>query len=211
MSCGIVSPVAHVVAYVSAALTAMITLFVVALVPLAPTEPVLIGMGVLAASGTVPLPIVIAVSTVACSMSDHLLYAFGRLAGVRALARFGRRPSVLAATDWLSRHVTRWGAPILVVGRWLPAGGTIGAVLTGTLRWRLARFTPASVIGSALWSTYVALIGFLGGALTGTSSAGLVVSLGIAAVIGVMSGILLKRAHRAQVVAELHEEPLVAS
>ncbi len=179
----------------------MITLFVVALVPLAPTEPVLVGMGVLAASGAVPLPLVIAVAAVACSMSDHLLYAFGRVAGARALARFGHRTSVLAATDWLTRHITRWGAPVLVVGRWLPGGGTIGAVLTGTLRWRLARFTPASVVGSTLWSTYVALIGFLGGTLTGTPAAGLIVSLGVAAVIGVVSGFLLRRAHRARVAA----------
>jgi membrane protein DedA with SNARE-associated domain len=202
--------VVHVVDDVSTALTAMITLFVAALVPLVPTEPVLIGMGVLAASGVVPLPVVIAVSTVACSVSDHLLYAFGRVAGARALARFGRRPNVLAATDWLTRHITRWGAPILVVGRWLPAGGTIGAVLTGTLRWRLARFTPASLVGSALWSTYVALIGFLGGTLTGTPAAGLVVSLAVAAVIGITSGILLRRAHRARVATKVAEEPLVA-
>jgi membrane protein DedA with SNARE-associated domain len=201
--------VAHVVDDVSTALTAMITLFVVALVPLAPTEPVLVGMGVLAASGTVPLPVVIAVSAVACSMSDHLLYAFGRVAGARALARFGRRPSALAATDWLSRHITRWGAPLLIAGRWLPAGGTIGAVLTGTLRWRLARFTPASVVGSALWSTYVALLGFLGGQLTSAPAAGLVLSLGIAAVIGLVSGFLMKRAHRARMVAA-HDESLVA-
>jgi membrane protein DedA with SNARE-associated domain len=98
-----------------------------------------------------------------------------------------------------------------VAGRWLPAGGTIGAVLTGTLRWRLARFTPASVIGSTLWSTYVALIGFLGGTLTGTPAAGLIVSLAVATIIGIASGVLLRRAHRARVATELTEEPLVAS
>jgi membrane protein DedA with SNARE-associated domain len=96
---------------------------------------------------------------------------------------------------------------MLIAGRWLPGGGTIGAVLTGTLRWRLARFTPASVVGSALWSTYVALLGYLGGQLTSAPAAGLVLSLGIAAVIGVVSGFLLKRAHRARV-AEAHDEPL---
>jgi membrane protein DedA with SNARE-associated domain len=173
----------------------MITLFLAALIPLVPTEPVLVGMGVLAASGKVPLPVVILVATVACSMSDHLLYAFGRVAGARALSRFGR-PTMLAATDWLTHHITRWGAPILVVGRWLPAGGTIGAVLTGTLRWRLARFTPASVVGSALWSTYVALIGYFGGQLTGAPLTGLILSLAIAAVIALASALLLKRAHR---------------
>jgi membrane-associated protein len=200
------------VGYVSTAVTAMMTLFVAALIPLVPTEPVLVGMGVLAASGQVPLPVVIVVATVACSMSDHLLYAFGRVAGARALNRFAK-PSMLAATDWLTRHITRWGAPILVVGRWLPAGGTIGAVLTGTLRWRLPRFTPASLVGSALWSTYVALIGYFGGELTGAPLAGLAVSLAIAAVIGITSTILVKRAHRNRLVpaapkGEIGDEPV---
>lgn len=196
-------------------LTALITLFVVGLVPLAPTEPVLVGMGVFAASGHLPLAAVIATASVACTLSDHLLYAVGRIAGTRALRRLNRRPAVTAAHDWLSTRVTRWGAPVLVVGRWLPAGGTIGAVLTGTLRWRLARFTPASVIGSTLWSTYVALIGYLGGALTGQPVTGLLVSLAVAAVLGVGVSVLAKRAHRNRLAkaaepAPLDDEPLVA-
>jgi membrane protein DedA with SNARE-associated domain len=200
---------------VSSTLTALITLFLVGLVPLAPTEPVLVGMGVFAAAGHLPLAWVIVTAAVACSLSDHFLYLVGRVAGARALRRLDRRPSVTAAHDWLSTRVTRWGAPVLVVGRWLPAGGTIGALLTGTLRWRLVRFTPASVIGSALWSTYVALIGYLGGALTGQPFAGLLVSLAIAAVLGIGGSIAVKRAHRARLAraaarTSLDDEPLAA-
>lgn len=172
--------------------TALVTLFLVGLVPLAPTEPVLIGMGVFAATGRVPLVAVIVTAAVACALSDHLLYVVGRVAGIRALRRFAGRPTVTAAHEWLSRWITRWGAPVLVVGRWLPAGGTIGAVLTGTLRWRLARFSPASVLGSALWSTYVALIGYFGGTVIGRPVVGLLVSLGVAAVLGVLSGVVVR-------------------
>jgi membrane protein DedA with SNARE-associated domain len=200
---------------VGTTLTALITLFVVGLVPLAPTEPVLVGMGVFAASGHLPLAAVIATAAVACTLSDHFLYAVGRVAGAPALRKLGKRPSITAAHDWLSNRVTRWGAPVLVVGRWVPAGGTIGALLTGTLRWRLVRFTPASVIGSILWSTYVALIGYLGGALTGQPIAGLLVSLAVAAVLGVGASIVVRRAHRTRLAraateAPLDEEPLVA-
>ncbi|HEX3588704.1 MAG TPA: VTT domain-containing protein [Pseudonocardiaceae bacterium] len=180
----------------STAVTALVTLFLVGLVPLAPTEPVLVGMGVLAASGRVSLPAVIVTATIACCLSDHVLYGVGRLAGVQALHRLSSRPAVTAAHDWLSSRVARWGAPVLVIGRWLPAGGTIGALLTGTLRWRLYRFSPASLIGSALWSTYVALIGFFGGAITGQPVVGLLVSLAVAAVLGVVCSIVVKRAHR---------------
>jgi membrane protein DedA with SNARE-associated domain len=180
---------------VSSTLTALITLFLVGLVPLAPTEPVLVGMGVFAASGKLPLVWVVLVCGVACSLSDHLLYAVGRIAGVRVLDRLSGKPSVTAANDWLSSRVTKWGAPILVVARWLPAGGTIGSVLTGTLRWRLARFSPASVVGAMLWSTYGALIGYFGGAITGQPVTGLLLSLGVAAVLGIVCSIVVQRSH----------------
>ncbi len=191
-------------------MTTLITLFVVGLVPLMPTEPVLVGVGVLAASshGRLSLAVVIVVAAVACTLSDHFLYALGRFAGVRALDRLGgRRPSVAAASDRLSRRVIRWGAPVLVVGRWLPAGGTIGAVLTGTMRWKLVRFTPASVLGSTLWSTYVALIGYVGGALTGQPLAGFGLSLAVAAVLGICWSVL---AHRQPAAAVPVEEPVAA-
>lgn len=198
----------------SSTLAALITLFVVGLVPLAPTEPVLVGAGVLAASGRLPLGEVIAVAAIACSLSDHLLYVVGRVGGVRALRRLSSRPSVTAAHAWLSDRVARWGAPVLVVGRWLPAGGTIGSILTGTLRWRLVRFTPASVLGSALWSGYAALIGYFGGTITGQPLGGLLVSLGIAAVLGLVCSLVVKHAHRVrQAKAALlapDEEPLAA-
>jgi membrane protein DedA with SNARE-associated domain len=180
---------------VGTTLTALITLFVIALIPLAPTEPVLVGMGVLAASGRLSLPAVIITAAVACSMSDHLLYAFGRFAGVRALDRLKNKPSVMAANSWLSQHITKWGAPVLVVGRWLPAGGTIGALLTGTLKWRLPRFTPASIIGSLLWSAYAALVGYFGGAITGEPITGLLLSLGIAAALALICSIGIQWVH----------------
>lgn len=193
-------------------LTALSTLFLFGLIPLAPTEPVLVGMGVFAAAGHLPLAAVIATAALACTLSDHVLYAVGRVAGTRVLRRLDKRPSVTAAHDWLGDRVTRWGAPVLVVGRWLPAGGTIGALLAGTLDWRLARFTPASVIGATLWSTYVALIGYLGGALTGQPITGLLVSLGVAAVLGVGGSVAVRRAHRARPAhqATPDERPLVA-
>lgn len=195
--------------------TELVTLFVAGLVPLLPTEPVLVGMGVLAAAshGRLSLVAVILVAAVACSISDHLLYFLGRFVGVRTLDWLaGKRPAVAAASDWLGHRITRWGAPILVVGRWLPAGGTIGAVLTGTLRWRLVRFTPASVIGSTLWSTYVALIGYLGGTLTGQPLAGFLVSLGVAAVLGAGCSVVVRRAYRNRLAraATSEEQPLVA-
>jgi membrane protein DedA with SNARE-associated domain len=158
----------------------LITAFTVAVVPFLPTEPVLLGMGVLAASGDASLVAVILVAALGCSISDHMLYAATRFTSggttnVLVRGKFGR--TVLA---WLDRNVTRWGPSLLVAGRWLPAGGTVGALLAGLLRWPLRRFTPISVIGSLLWSTYAVLLGYAGGAITGQPIVGLLCSLALA-------------------------------
>jgi membrane protein DedA with SNARE-associated domain len=134
-----------------------------------------------------------------------LLYAVGRFAGGPALARLRRKPAVDAATQWLIRNSTRWGVPILIVGRWLPAGGTVGALLAGTLRWPLKRFTPTSLTGATLWSTYVALLGYLGGSIVSQPLIGLVLSLGLAALLGLTASVLLQRAHRRHAAAEAAE------
>lgn len=198
----------------SALITALVTMFVVGFVPLMPTEPVLVGMGVFAAQGKLPLSAVIATATVSCALSDHMLYFVGRTGGAWAIQRLAKRPSVRTAHDWLiARISSRWGAPVLIIGRWLPAGGTIGDLLAGTLRWRLLRFTPVSIAGSAMWCTYVALIGFFGGTITDNAFYGLLLSLGVAAVLGVLLSFTIQRTYRkppAKQPPEVGEEPLVA-
>jgi membrane protein DedA with SNARE-associated domain len=179
----------------------LLTMFLVALVPLAPTEPVLTGMGVLAATNHVSPLWFVAVAAFGCTLSDHALYLLGRFGGRRALDRLRRRPSVDLAADFLSRHSDRWGAPILVIGRWIPGGGTVGSVLAGSLRWPLVRFTPTSVIGSTLWSAYVVLLGYLGGTVTGQPVIGILVSVGVALLIGLVAARLLRR-NRAKPQAE---------
>lgn len=81
-------------------MTAFVVLFVVALVPLAPTEAVLIGYGVLAASGELSLTAVIAVAAVGCALSDLVNFGIGRGVGLRALARVGQRPGLRAVIAW---------------------------------------------------------------------------------------------------------------
>jgi membrane protein DedA with SNARE-associated domain len=181
---------------VSIPLAALVTLFVISVVPLLPTEPVLAAMGVLAATNHTTPALVIAVAAVGCSISDHLIYALGRATGARVLARLRRKASVDTAANWLRHNAARWGTTVLIAGRWLPGGGTVGAVLAGTLRWRLTRFTPASVIGCTLWSAYVAMIGYLGGSIAGEPAVGLLLSLAVAGLTTGLGSVLLQRAGR---------------
>jgi membrane protein DedA with SNARE-associated domain len=157
----------------------LLGLFAVAATPVLPAEPLLIGLGTLAAANHESPLLLIATGAVGCAVSDHLLYLFGRVSGTPLLARIGRRRSMAG----LVGQFDRWGMAVLVAGRWVPGGGTVAALLAGATRRRLRWFTPASLLGSSIWATYATLLGYAGGALTQQPIVGAAVSLASAAIL----------------------------
>jgi membrane protein DedA with SNARE-associated domain len=180
---------------------ALLVLFVVALVPLLPTEVALIGMGVTAAQNETALLPVIAVAAVGCLVSDLALYGLGWSGGPRMLTRMRRRPSIDAGLGWLDGQLGRHPRPALVVARWLPSGGTVGALLAGSLRWPMTTFLSASAIGVTLWTSYVALLGYLGGQLTQQPGISMLLSFGVATLLGSAIAFALKRQRNAATIS----------
>lgn len=164
--------------------TELLVLFVVALVPLLPTEVTLIGMGVASAQNDSTLVPVILVAAAGCLVSDLVLYTLGRSGGSGMLTKLRRRPSIDAGVGWVDGHLQQHPRPVLVIARWLPSGGTIGALLAGSLRWPVAVFATASAIGATLWVSYATLLGYLGGQLVQQPGISLLFSLGVAAALG---------------------------
>jgi membrane protein DedA with SNARE-associated domain len=178
---------------VNGSTAALLVLFVVALVPLLPTEVTLLGMGVAAAQHEISLLSVIVVAVVGCVLSDQSLYAVGRFGGLHVLTRMRERPGIDAAVSWVDGHLRQHPRPVLVVVRWLPSGGTVGALLAGSLRLPMAAFLAASVIGVTLWTSYVAMLGYLGGRIVQQPDISLLVSLGVATLLGAAITFALKR------------------
>ena len=162
----------------------LMVLFVVSLVPLLPTEVTILGMGIAAAQGGTSLAAVIAVGSAGCLVSDQALYALGRYGGSRVLERIGRRPKLAAGLEWLDGRLQQHPRPVLVVARWLPSGGTVGALLAGSLRWPMGEFFTASAVGVTLWTSYVAFLGYAGGQLITEPGISLLLSLGVALILG---------------------------
>ncbi|MEU4671261.1 DedA family protein [Amycolatopsis sp. NPDC023774] len=163
----------------------LVVLFVVSLVPLLPTEVTILGMGIAAAQGGTSLAVVIAVATAGCLVSDQALYALGRFGGARVLALLSRRRKMAAGLAWLDGRLHRHPRPILVLARWLPSGGTVGALLAGSLRWPMGEFFSASAIGITLWTAYVAFLGYAGGELIDEPVVSMLLSFGVATLLGV--------------------------
>ncbi|MEU5690861.1 VTT domain-containing protein [Actinosynnema sp. NPDC020468] len=177
-------------------MTALLVLFVVAAVPLAPTEAVLIGCGVLAAAGELSLGSVILVASLGCFVADLVNFGVGRSAGMRAMRRFGRRGGSRAVVEWTAGQLARRGESILVAVRFIPGGGLVGALLAGALKWPWRRFVPVSFVGSSLWSGYTAVLGYFGGQIISDPLLAAAVSFGVATVISVPIGMAVKSAQR---------------
>ena len=183
-------------------------MFLVGFVPLLPTEPVLISCGVLAAAGKLPLQWVILTAIASCVLADLVNYGIGRRIGEPAIAKFAHRRTPSAVLDWIKERRARNAEPILIAGRWLPGGGTIGAVLCGSLRFPVRRFALASMIGCTLWCLYATLLGYLGGSLASDDiPLALAVSLGIAAVLSLPASMFLRAQRRRVVETDVDDDP----
>jgi membrane protein DedA with SNARE-associated domain len=174
----------------STAAASLVVLFLVAVVPLAPTEAVLIGAGVLAASGEVPLYLVIAVAAAGCLASDMINFTAGRRMGMKALDKVNKNAKARAMVVWTADQLAVRGEAILVVSRFLPAGGIVGAGLAGALKWPLRRFLPIAAIGSVVWSLYPATVGYIGGQIIDEAWLAMLLSLGVAMLISVPIGMV---------------------
>ncbi len=132
--------------------------------PLVPSESVVITAGVLASSGDMSLPLVIACASLGAIVGDNISYALGSWLGERRVKRvFGGERS-RRAFEWAERQLKVRGFYLIIVGRFIPGGRTAITFSCGyvhAMRWR--RFIVADVIAGLLWASYASLLGYLGG------------------------------------------------
>jgi membrane-associated protein len=156
-------------------------------VPFAPAEPLLVGAGSLAATGSLVLPLVIGAAAVGSLASDLAKYAIGRAAGPALLRRLARRPSGERAVAWIEAGAARVGPAVIVPSYFVPFGVVAATLLCGALRMRLGAVVAASAVGAVLWSAVFVLLGFAGGAVTGDPLLGALLALPAAFAIGLLT------------------------
>lgn len=145
-----------------------------------PGETALIAAGLLARSGDLSLPIVIAVAAVAAMLGDNLGYALGRRGGRAMLLRDGRlaghRRRALATGE---RFFERYGAKTVFFGRWVTGVRIVAAVLAGATAMPWRTFAVFNALGALAWAATVASVAAFAGPvgagllyLAGTIAAG---------------------------------------
>lgn len=135
-----------------------------ALLPLFPSEALVITAAVLAANGRLQIALVVVAAAAGAILGDNSAYALGD-GGLRRLAdRLLGSEKNRARLEWARTELRRNGAWVIVVARFIPGGRTATTYVAGTLQmpWR-RRFLPADTVAAMLWALYGSGLGYIGG------------------------------------------------
>jgi membrane protein DedA with SNARE-associated domain len=157
-----------------------------------PGETALLTAGVLAGTGRLSLPLVIAVAVVAAVTGDTVGYWLGRRGGRAVLAH--RRGPFAAfrqlALERGERFFERHGAKTVFLGRFVPGVRVVAAVLAGAGAMPWPRFAIYNLSGAFVWAATVASLASLVG--PAVAAAMWITALG-AAVVGGLVALLRSR------------------
>jgi membrane-associated protein len=163
-----------------------------AIVPLLPSETAMIVCGLQAGRGELSLALVLLVGAAGAFLGDNTTYAVGRFVGRPVTRRLFRGERAQRRLEWAREQLRRRGAVIVLVARFVPGGRTATTFTAGVVRmpWP-TRFAPFSALAAVLWSSYAALLGYLGGrTFEDRPWLGLLVALALAfAIAGVFEGV----------------------
>jgi len=127
-----------------------------------PAYPTLIVVGAMTARGDITVAQVIAVSTAASLIADFAWYFAGAGHGrrvLRLMCRLSLSPdSCVRQTENIYE---RWGAPSLVVAKFVPGFAAVATSMAGMVRTRLASFALFDTIGAVLWSGVAVALGWV--------------------------------------------------
>ena len=155
------------------------------LVPIVPSETIVITAGVLAADDDLIIWLLVPAAAAGAILGDNACYWLGRRFGDRVSRRVFRGEKGKDRLEWAETAIQRRGAVLVVMGRFIPGGRTASTLAAGTLKMSWRRFIVADVGAGLLWATYSALLGYAGGRTFEESSwKPFAASLGVAALIG---------------------------
>ena len=135
-----------------------------AILPVLPSETVVIALGVATAGSTDPrIALLVACCAFGAFLGDNLSYLLGRRFGPRVERRFFRGEKGARQRAWAERSLERYGMPLIIVCRFIPGGRTAVTLCCGIVGYQRRRFVIAAAAAGLIWAAYSFFIGRLGG------------------------------------------------
>jgi membrane protein DedA with SNARE-associated domain len=152
-----------------------------AIIPIVPSETMVVTAGVLAASGDASIELTIVLAAIGAILGDNTAYLIGRHFGDDVRRFLFRGAKARERLDWAERQVDERGGELIVVARFIPGGRTAVTFSSGALEMAWRRFISYDVAAGFIWASYAALIGYFGGKTFEEEPwKGLLLALGIA-------------------------------
>jgi membrane-associated protein len=133
------------------------------LLPLIPSETVIITASVLAAQGDLYIWLIVPLVALGAIVGDNLCYLLGRKIGDPVADRLFKGEKGEARLLWAEEALRRRGAVLIGVGRFVPGGRTATTFAAGTLEMPYRQFLAADAFAATIWALYVCMLGYLGG------------------------------------------------
>jgi membrane-associated protein len=133
------------------------------IVPVVPSETMVIIGGVAAGRGDQFLPIVIAAGGLGAFAGDNIAYQLGRSCEGLLRRTVFRSEAGARRLDWATHQLDVRGGLLLVTARFIPGGRTAVTIASGVTRQPRRRFVLFDALACTIWATYAALLGYIGG------------------------------------------------
>lgn len=132
--------------------------------PFLPGDSLLFAAGALAATGSLSLPLVIALLIVAAILGDTVNYSIGRFAGEGLQRRF---PRVVKKEHLDRTHAffEKYGGKTIIIARFVPIVRTFAPFVAGAGHMSYRQFMAYNVFGALLWVILCSVAGYFFGNL----------------------------------------------
>jgi membrane-associated protein len=132
-------------------------------IPLVPSETLVIVGGVAAGRGDQFLPLVIAAGALGAFAGDNLAYQLGRSAEGWLRRTLFRTEAGARRLEWATHQLEVRGGLLLVTARFIPGGRTAVTIASGVTRQPRRRFMAFDALAATIWASYASLLGYVGG------------------------------------------------
>lgn len=136
--------------------------------PFLPGDGLLFSAGVIAASSSLNILLLVPLLIIAAIIGNHFNYGIGKLVGTRIehsqnkLAKKYLVPSIVQTRKFYQKH----GKKSIIIGRFFPVIRTYIPFLAGTVKFDYAVFGTYTILGSIIWVPFFTLIGYFLGEIT---------------------------------------------
>jgi len=131
--------------------------------PIVPSETLVIIGGVTAGTGELSIVVVVACAAAGAFVGDNLSYFLGREASDWVVKRRTRTEKGAKQLANIVEQIHDRGGLLLITARFIPGGRTLLTLSCGVTRQPRRWFIGWAIAAASIWSLYASLLGFIGG------------------------------------------------